>query len=211
MKINFVKILILVVALALLFGSCALVSDEDTPSDENKSEEYLEKIAALEKELEKSKAEFLESESLYKQTIIDLQTKLAILSSTPPPSTNPREESVKFHYRTEDGRAIITGYEGNAALLSIPDTLDGYPVISIGERAFEGASITAVILPEGIHDVGWFAFYNCQNLINITIPQSVCSIGYAVFDGCGALTVYCPADSYAERYARSYGLSYVIH
>ena len=209
MKIKLFKILILVMALALFFCGCAQASDKESPTAEDKSTEYLEKIAKLEAEIEQARAEFSENEALYKQTIIDLQAKLAVLSATQTPPTDTEEESVRFRYRVEDGRAIITGYEGNVALLNVPDTLDGYPVISISERAFEGASITAVTLPEGIHDVGWFAFYNCHNLINITIPQSVCSIGYAVFDGCGALTVYCPAGSYAARYAQSYGLSLV--
>ena len=209
MKAKFVKITLFLAALALLFCACAYVPEEKAPTTEDKNAEYLEKIAELESEIEKNKAEFLESEALYKKTITELQAKIAVLSATQPPLVDQEEESVQFRYRLEDGRAIITGYEGNVALLNIPESLDGYPVISIGERAFEDADITAVTLPEGLLDIGWFAFYNCHALVNVTIPSSVASIGYAVFDGCGALTVFCPTDSYAERYARSYGLSFV--
>lgn len=211
MKRKFIKISILILALALTLGGCAFVPDDEAPASEDKSAEYLERIAALENELEQARATFSESETLYRQTITDLQAKIAILSATQVPPADKEEESVQFRYRTEDGRAVITGYEGNVALLNIPDTLDGYPVIAIGERAFEGADITAVILPEGLHDIGWFAFYNCRGLVNITIPASVSSIGYAVFDGCGALSVFCPKGSYAEQYARSYGLTYITN
>ena len=175
---------------------------------QDKSAEYLNTIATLETQLEEARATFAQSEASLKQTIADLEQRLALLSSLQPPSQES-EERVKFRYRVEDGNAVITGYEGKVALLTIPDTLDGYPVISIGERAFEGADMTAVVLPEGVQDIGWFAFYNCHKLINVTVPKSVNSIGYAVFDGCGALTLYCPKDSYTERYARSYGLSCV--
>ena len=211
MKRKFIKISILILALALLLGGCAFVPDEETPASEDKSAEYQERIAALESELEQTRATFSESEALYRQTITDLQAKIAILSATQVPPADKEEESVQFRYRIEDGRAVITGYEGNVALLHIPDTLDGHPVIAIGERAFEGAAITAVVLPEGLHDIGWFAFYNCRGLVNITIPASVSSIGYAVFDGCGALSVFCPQGSYAEQYARSYGLTYITN
>ena len=119
------------------------------------------------------------------------------------------EERVEFRYRLENGGAIITGYRGECALLTVPQTLDGYPVIAIGERAFEGATFSAVILQEGVSSIGWFAFYGCENLINVTLPESVSSIGYAVFDGCGDLSVYCSAGSYAARYAQSYGLTLV--
>lgn len=205
MKVKFTKAALLLVTLALLFSGCAYLPD-DTAQD--KTAEYLATIASLEAQIAEQKAEFSESETRYKQTIVELEARIAQLSApqTPP---NGETESVKFRYRVEDGNAVITGYEGNAALLTVPDTLDGYPVTAIGERAFESAAVTAVVLPEGLQKIGWFAFYNCRELINVTIPASVDSIGYAVFDGCGALTLYCPADSYAERYAHSYGISCV--
>ena len=120
-----------------------------------------------------------------------------------------RSYIAKMIEENKNGSAIITGYRGECALLTVPKALDGYPVIAIGERAFEGATFSAVILPEGISSIGWFAFYACENLINVTLPESVSSIGYAVFDGCGDLTVYCNADSYAARYAQSYGLTLI--
>ena len=209
MKVKFTRAALLLIALALLFCGCAYVPDEqDDTNKEDKTTEYLNTIATLETQLEEARASFAESEAAYLQTIADLEKKVALLSATQSPASG-EEESVKFRYRVEAGGAVITGYEGNAALLTIPDTLDGHPVISIGERAFEGASITAVVIPEGVQDIGWFGFYNCQKLVNVTVPKSVGSIGYAVFDGCGALTLYCPADSYAERYAHSYGLACV--
>ncbi len=207
MKVKLIKVPILVLALTLLLGGCAYVPDETA---QDTSTEYLNKIAVLEAQIAEERAAFAQSEANYKQTIADLEAKVSQLSATQAPAVG-NEESVKFRYRVENGGAVITGYEGNVALLTVPETLDGYSVVSIGERAFEGADVTAVVLPEGLQDIGWFAFYNCHALVNVTLPKSITSIGYAVFDGCGALTVYCAANSYAERYARSYGLTYITN
>ena len=210
MKVKLIKIFLLTLALALLFGGCAYVPDEQDGTAQDQNTEYLNTIASLETQLEEERATFAQSEAAYQQTIADLERKLALLTATQSPAPD-EEESVKFRYRVEQNGAVITGYEGSVALLTIPDTLDGHPVISIGERAFEGAGVRAIVIPEGVQDIGWFAFYNCHDLVNVTLPQSLASIGYAVFDGCGVLTLYCPADSYAERYARSYGLTYVLN
>lgn len=203
-----IKILMLALALCLALSGCAFVPNEQSNTVSDKSAEYLTTIAELQAQLEQMRVTFSESETLYQQTISSLEAKIALLSQTSAPSPG-EEESVTFRYRLEGENAVITGYEGNATLLTIPSTLDGHPVTSIGERAFEGASVGAVVVPDGVQSIGWFAFYNCQSLVNVTLPQSVSSIGYAVFDGCGALTIFGCADSYAERYARSYGLSFI--
>jgi hypothetical protein len=118
-------------------------------------------------------------------------------------------DELVFSYRLESGKAIVTGYKGSSTLVTIPATLDGYPVVAIGERAFEGQRIAAVILPEGLEAIGWFAFYGCEKLIDVSIPESVTSIGYAVFDGCEGVSIICPIGSYAEQYATSYGLPHI--
>ena len=194
-------------ALTLFLGGCAYIPEEDASADVYA--QYQETIATLEAELAAQREKLAQSESQYKAEIASLQAKLELLNEQN--KVEMGEQSVEFRYRVENGGAVITGYSGGQDLLSIPQTLDGYPVIAIGERAFEGASFTAVILPEGITSIGWFAFFECERLINVTLPTSVSSIGYAVFDGCGELTLYCKADSYAARYAQSYGYSCVTN
>ena len=126
-------------------------------------------------------------------------------------SPSPSDDgSATFHYQLRNNKAVITGFEGSATLINVPATLDGYPVFAIGERAFEGKSITAIVLPEGVESIEWFAFYNCTALADVTLPNSITSIGYAVFDGCPDVTLICAQDSYAAEYAKSYGLPTVI-
>ena len=63
-------------------------------------------------------------------------------------------------YTTNNGTITITGYTGPGGAVTIPSTINGLPVTSIGN----------------------YAFSNCTSLTSVTIPDSVTSIGL------GALT-----------------------
>ena len=66
-----------------------------------------------------------------------------------------------------DGTIEITDCDTSASgALTIPDTIDGKKVTSIGGRTF----------------------YHCSSLISITIPEGVRSIGEYTFDDCSSLT-----------------------
>ena len=54
----------------------------------------------------------------------------------------------------------------------------GSDVTSIGESAFWYCNkLTRVMIPDSVTSIGNWAFYNCSELISITIPNSVTSIG----------------------------------
>ncbi len=48
--------------------------------------------------------------------------------------------------------------------------------------------ITAISLPDGLANVGSFAFNGCTRLTSVTIPDSVTKIEYCAFNGCTGLT-----------------------
>ena len=167
-----------------------------------------DRIQALEAELQQTKEEKYANEQAYYKEISALKEELARLTENKSPEGGT---SLVFHYKVEEGAATVTGYEGTAALVHIPSTLDGYPVRKIGERAFEGnTSLAAVVVPEGVLEIDWFAFYGCASLQEITLPDSVQVVGHAVFDGCNDLSVICGKESYAKDYAYSYGLHVII-
>lgn len=187
-----------------------LTSCSAPPPEENETaaeDPHLETIAALEAEIQKMREEQFIKEAAYTAEIRALQSKLDALAGTSP--DDAVEDELIIHYRLEGNNAVITGYSGKSTLLTLPATLDGHPVIAIGERAFENSSIAAIVLPEGLETVGWFAFYGCASLLNVTIPASVTSIGYAVFDGCKHVKIVGTSGSYAEKYAKSYGISFL--
>ena len=89
----------------------------------------------------------------------------------------------------EDGTAEITNYFGRDSVVSIPETLDGKTVTSIGDSAFSGrSSLTTIELPDSVTSIGDRAFRGCSALTSIELPDSVTSIGESAFSGCRALT-----------------------
>ena len=208
-KTHFKRLLALLLAVAALFlVSCTLPWEEGDAADPEKeaaealAARYLARIAELEAALQTEKENLYIKESSLNARIKELEALLAAADSKGEASAAP----TVFHYRVKDGKATVTGFEGDATLLQIPAVLDGYPVVAIGERAFENAQIVAVVLPEGLQSIAWFAFYGCTELVDVTVPASVTDIGHAVFDGCPKATLVCPKGSFAAEYAKSYGL-----
>ena len=95
-----------------------------------------------------------------------------------------------FEYTVLDnGTSEITNYKGTATDLSIPSTIDGYSVTSIGGWAFEYCdSLTSITIPNSVTKIGDAAFSHCYSLTSITIPNSVTSIGNSAFWNCSSLT-----------------------
>jgi len=50
------------------------------------------------------------------------------------------------------------------------------------------ASISSVIIENGVTTIGDAAFYYCENLTNLKIPDSVTDIGWSAFSDCHSLT-----------------------
>lgn len=130
---------------------------------------------------------------------------------TPPPAdTAPSDSpaSMAFGYSITEGQAVITAYLGSQTAVTIPAAIEGYPVTRIADSAFRETAVTSVTLPYSVTHVGWFAFADCQSLLAVTLPASVTSIGYGAFDGSPQVVLRCPADSYAEQYAVSFGMRF---
>lgn len=90
-----------------------------------------------------------------------------------------------FEYNVlSDGTAEITKYNGEATDLVIPSQLDGYTVKSIGKIAFYGCeSLKSVTVPNGVKSIGDSAFGYCTNIASISLPDSIFSMGSYVFNG----------------------------
>ena len=94
----------------------------------------------------------------------------------------------------DDGKTCtITGIGTFAgAVLDIPDYIRTYKVTDIGAGAFyECTQLAEINLPETVKTIGNMAFYGCTGLTEITIPQSVSKIGTEIFKNADNLhTVY---------------------
>jgi hypothetical protein len=100
----------------------------------------------------------------------------------------PSVVPAQFSYTTTNGTITITGYTGPGGDVTIPDTIGGLPVASIGDWAFYGSSLTSVTIPDTVANIGNYAFGACTSLTSITIPYRVTIIGNSAFNQCTSLT-----------------------
>lgn len=104
----------------------------------------------------------------------------------PGPKKN-RQYSCEYQI-LEDNSAEIISYFGSEPQVSIPDSLDGHPVLIIGAGAFKGNyKLLSVEFPEGIVEIGDSAFENCYELKEAELPDGLKSIGNSAFSGCDGL------------------------
>lgn len=61
----------------------------------------------------------------------------------------------------------------------------GLQVIEAG--ALAGSSITEIVIPEGVSEIGDYAFYGCENLTSVSLPSSLRTIGKGAFSNCPKL------------------------
>ncbi len=99
---------------------------------------------------------------------------------------------VTYEYYSSDNH-YYSEYTKPTGSLIIPSSVicNGitYSVTSIGVAAFYGCNgLTSVTIPNTIAVIGPQAFLGCSGLSSVTIPNSVTSIGYYAFRGCSGLT-----------------------
>ena len=97
---------------------------------------------------------------------------------------------------------VVTGCDESATEIAIPEG-----VTEIGAWAFYGCqSLTDITIPDSVTEIGASAFEGCQSLASITIPDSVTEIGACAFAGCRSLASITMPDSVTEigEYAFSY-------
>jgi hypothetical protein len=117
----------------------------------------------------------------------------------------------QFNFSTTNDTITITGYTGSISNVVVPDTINGLPVVAIGDRAFQNKlTITNVVIGSNVKSIGRLAFSNlgflksvsipegvtniagaafaANPLREITFPESLIAIGAQAFDGCDSLT-----------------------
>jgi hypothetical protein len=96
------------------------------------------------------------------------------------------ERDLKFTVGPEG--VTITGYAGKASVVTIPDTIQGRPVVGIGSDAFSRrAGIEAITLPKTVANIGNMTFYKCVDLKSVNMPESLTTIGFNAFEFCSSL------------------------
>lgn len=165
-------------------------------------------------------------------TKANVRTKLDVVAPRPDGSISQPDSCPFLLKIKEDGTLRINGIKDSSVTeLVIPAELFGRKVTEIGGNAFFNASFSSVSISDGITKLGNYAFYGCSNLESVELPDSVTEIGYGAFWRCSNLqeitlsgnvtvigeyafgdvsnnfTIIAERGSYADTYAREYGIS----
>lgn len=116
----------------------------------------------------------------------------------------------EIHYRKTEKGIMITSCYGNNGNVILPDEIDGTLVTELAPYAFsEGGSdpndliwlseeadyiterrhlkttdVTEITLPQGIREIGRYAFYRCRNLCKMVLGDEILDIGGGALNGC---------------------------
>lgn len=229
MKNKVIVTLSILICLASSLSACSLISKQEpsapqsTGSLETTAENKDEKI----KELEAKIISILQSQQLSeterKKEIALLKAEIDALRKSESEGVSSEKESAstgsnesehetkdQFSYVLNGYSATITSVNFADDTLIIPSVIDGHAVKKLGQEILpKNSSVKRIIISSGVESIDWFAFKGCSSLSTITIPSSVTSIGYGVFDGAPkSIIIECTKDSFAMKYAQSYGIKY---
>jgi len=115
----------------------------------------------------------------------------------PAPLDIPKTPVSDFEYEydaTLEG-VIITRHIGKSLKVYVPDAIEDYPVKAVRgiDSSVFGAGVAYVHIPDGVTEIGYYAFNGCTGLTSINIPDSVTEIGSYAFDGCtGLASIHIP-------------------
>ena len=103
-------------------------------------------------------------------------------------------------YSIRKGTKIICdeafGWSKIIGCRSLTDIVIPNSVTNIGDYAFSGCrSLTDIVIPDSVTNIGDCAFWNSRSLTDIVIPNSVTSIGDNAFEYCESLTDIVIPDS----------------
>lgn len=94
---------------------------------------------------------------------------------------------------------IIEKYIGNDTDVVVPESINGLPVIAIGDNAFKNnEKLEHVDLPETITTLGNSVFEGCTNLEFFVMPNSVEKMGCYCFTNCVSLKTATLSDKLTE-------------
>lgn len=100
----------------------------------------------------------------------------------------------QFYCIRNDNTAVVTKYLGSETQVTIPETVENYPVKEIGYAAYYRTNLTDVIIPDGVEKIGYWAFTGCRNMRGVYLPKSVQYIENYAFDDNSQMLIMFESD-----------------
>ena len=113
----------------------------------------------------------------------------AVMCAVMLPAPAARATGDDWTYYTDAVRGnVISGYTGNAAAITVPDTIDGVHMNAIDRMCFKNnTTLTSVTIPDSIQHIGDGAFSGCTKLQTVKLPASLDKLERMLFSDCVSL------------------------
>ncbi len=92
-----------------------------------------------------------------------------------------------FAYTADGGEVTITDYIGTSEHVLIPDAIDGLPVTALGHRAFYEKTVTTVVVPDSVTEIGAACFSGDNYLVSLTLPDGLAELPPIALESCYSL------------------------
>lgn len=104
--------------------------------------------------------------------------------------------SGSYTYTVIGGEVTVTGFTGEPVILDIPPYIEGLPVTSVRDNAFYRCdSLRSINLPDTVKTMGHHCFYGCSSMERVKLPGQLETMGMGCFEGCSSLTAVTLPDT----------------
>lgn len=115
-----------------------------------------------------------------------------------------------FAYTAADGEVTITEYIGESEHVLIPDTIDGLPVTALGHRAFYEKTVTTVVVPDSVTEIGAACFSGDNYLVSLKLPDGLKRLPPASLESCMRLYDFDLPQSLEKIYSSVFEFNYYL-
>lgn len=115
-----------------------------------------------------------------------------------------------FAYTADGGEVTITDYIGTSEHVLIPDTIDSLPVTALGHRAFYEKTVTTVVVPDSVTEIGAACFSGDNYLVSLKLPDGLKRLPPASLESCMRLYDFDLPQSLEKIYSSVFEFNYYL-
>lgn len=121
-------------------------------------------------------------------------------------------ENNSWKYTVYTNHITLNKYTGNEENPEIPSEIEGLPVWGIGNSCFaHNKKIKNVVIPENVRNIRYCAFYMCEGIEEVTLPNSLKRIGASAFSKCKNLKKVTLGNGVTDMLYRCFGNCVALH
>lgn len=118
--------------------------------------------------------------------------------------------SSDFAYTADGGEVTITDYIGTSEHVLIPDAIDGLPVTALGHRAFYEKTVTTVVVPDSVTEIGAACFSGDNYLVSLKLPDGLKRLPPASLESCMRLYDFDLPQNLEKIYSSVFEFNYYL-